>query len=231
MKYNTVKPKLIIPEYGRNIQALIEHAVSIENATERQAFTEKILDLMQEMHPQTRNVEDYRAKLWAHLLRISGYRLEVELPENVSGEPIEKKRPNPVPYPDGKVRFRHYGRNVQEMIAKAIDMDDDEKQGEFISLIGAYMKMSYKTWNQPSVSDVSILNDLRELSGGELEFDDDITLDNIYTYRKKNTRNGNGSSSHSNSSRSKNGRGRNGKGKNQKNFKSSNSRNSNRRRR
>jgi len=201
MKYNTDKSRLIIPEYGRNIQTLIEFSKKVEDREERQAFVEKILDLMQEMHPQSRNVEDYRARLWAHVFRIANYELDVDIPENVTIEPIEKKRPHPINYPDGSVKFRHYGRNVQEMIKKAIAMEDEEKQAEFITVIGSYMKMAYKSWNQPTVSDEIILRDLKVLAGDELEFDEDISLDGIYTYRSKKKRPDNNTNRRSNDRR------------------------------
>jgi hypothetical protein len=192
MQYNTLKPKLIIPEYGRNVQTLIDHAKTIEDRPERQAFVEEIVNLVQQMHPQARNMDDYRSKLWSHVLRIGEYELDIDIPDNVSLEPIEKKRPNTIPYPDGNVRYRHYGKNVQEMIKKAIDMEDEDKQAEFIGVIGAYMKMAYKSWNQPVVSDENILRDLKELSDGALDFGDEITLDNIYNYRKRRTSDNNG---------------------------------------
>ena len=116
MEYNTSKIKLIIPEYGRNIQTLVNHAKTIEDKEYRQAFVEEIVKLVQNMHPQARNVEDYVAKLWSHIYKIAGYDLDVDFPENVNLEPIENKRPKMIPYPDGSVKFRHYGRNVQEMI-------------------------------------------------------------------------------------------------------------------
>ncbi len=211
MKYNTVKPKLIIPEYGRNIQTLIYYAKTIEDKEERQAFVEKILELMQQMHPQARNVEDYKAKLWSHLVRIGNYELDIDIPDNVTLEPLEKKRPNQLSYPDGNVKFRHYGRNVQEMIAKAIAMEDKEKQADFTHVIGAYMKMAYKSWNQPVVSDENIIRDLKILSGDQLEVDDNMSLDDVYSFRKRN--NNNNRRNDSRGSRGRDNRGRDNRGR------------------
>lgn len=177
MEYNTAKPKMIIPEYGRNIQTLIEYAKEIEDPAYRQAFVEEIVLLMQNMHPQARNVEDYKAKLWSHVYRIANYELDVVFPEHVNLEPIEKKRPKPVPYPDGSVKFRHYGRNVQEMIKKAAAMEEGDKKNEFTRVIGTYMKTAYKSWNQPVVNDVTIIRDFKELAGDTLNIDDNLDLD------------------------------------------------------
>ena len=185
MEYNTSKIKLIIPEYGRNIQTLVNHAKTIEDREYRQAFVEEIVKLVQNMHPQARNVEDYVAKLWSHIYKIAGYDLDVDFPENVNLEPIENKRPQMIPYPDGSVRFRHYGRNVQEMIRKAAQMEDKEKRDEFLQIIAAYMKMAYKSWNQPVVSDESIIRDLKELVGDQIEIDENLSLDSSFAYRKR----------------------------------------------
>lgn len=185
MEYNTSKTKLIIPEYGRNIQTLVNHAKTIEDKEYRQAFVEEIVKLVQNMHPQARNVDDYVAKLWSHIYKISGYDLDVDFPENVNLEPIESKRPKMIPYPDGNVKFRHYGRNVQEMIKKAANMEDEEKRDEFLQIIAAYMKMAYKSWNQPVVSDESIIRDLKELVGNQIDIDDDLSLDSNFAYRKR----------------------------------------------
>lgn len=185
MEYNTSKSDLIIPEYGRNIQTLVEHAKTIEDKEYRQAFVQEIVNLVQNMHPQARNIEDYKAKLWSHVYRISGYDLDVEFPENVNLEPIEDKRPKPIPYPTGRVRFRHYGRNVQEMISKAATMEDEEKRNEFLQIIAAYMKMAYKSWNEPVVSDESIIRDLKILVGDQIEIDEEMSLDSNFAYRKR----------------------------------------------
>lgn len=185
MEYNTSKIKLIIPEYGRNIQTLVSHAKTIEDREYRQAFVEEIVKLVQNMHPQARNIEDYVAKLWSHIYKIAGYDLDVDFPENVNLEPIERKRPKMIPYPDGSVKFRHYGRNVQEMIKKAAQMEDEEKRNEFLQIIAAYMKMAYKSWNQPVVSDESIIRDLKELVGDQIEIDDNLSLDSNFAYRKR----------------------------------------------
>ena len=185
MEYNTSKSDLVIPEYGRNIQTLVEHAKTIEDREYRQAFVQEVVNLVQNMHPQARNVDDYKAKLWSHIYRISGYDLDVDFPENVNLEPIEAKRPKPIPYPDGNVRFRHYGRNVQEMIKKAAGMKDEEKRDEFLQIIAAYMKMAYKSWNQPVVSDESIIRDLKILVGNQIEIDEEMSLDSNFAYRKR----------------------------------------------
>lgn len=179
MNYNTARGDIIIPEYGRNIQLLIEHAKTIEDKAERQAFIETVVDLMQRLHPQTRNVEDYIAKLWSHVFRIADYELDVDPPCEILSREEVYKRPEQLPYPTNYVKYRHYGKNVQEMIRKAAAMEDDDMQEEYVQVIGSYMKMAYKTWNRETVSDEMIRKNLVKISDGELELEEDTNIDGL----------------------------------------------------
>ncbi len=180
-EYNSSQSQITITEYGRNVQKLVEHAKSIVNPAERQAFAERIIWLMQQISPQSRNVEDYREKLWKHLFRIADYGLEVSPPEGIVVKPEDaKKHPDKVPYPESQAQFRHYGHNVQRMIQQALEMPDGPKKDGFIAVIGAYMKLAYKTWNREHyVSDEVIKSDLANLSGGQIVIDDAISLDDL----------------------------------------------------
>jgi hypothetical protein len=179
MDYNTAKGDIVIPEYGRNIQLLIEHAKTIADKAERQVFIETVVDLMQRLHPQTRNVEDYIAKLWSHVFRIADYELDVDPPCEILSREEVYKRPEQLPYPTNYVKYRHYGKNVQEMIRKAAAMEDDEMQEEYVQVIGSYMKMAYKTWNRENVSDEMIRKNLVKISDGELELEEDTNIDGL----------------------------------------------------
>ncbi|MEM7102129.1 MAG: DUF4290 domain-containing protein [Bacteroidota bacterium] len=207
MNYNTSLSNLVLPEYGRNVQRLIEHAKTIEDAEYRQAFVEKIVKLIDQMHPQNRNVEEYRAKIWGEVLLISGYTLDVQTPENVKINPEDDhNRPAKVPYPKIKSRFRHYGKNVLNMIHKAIEMEDNEKKTAFTEVIGAYMKMAFKTWNRENVSDDQIRQDLLNLSQGKLELPEGANLESLLLPSKKRHRNnGHGKGSGKNNSGKKSG--------------------------
>jgi hypothetical protein len=228
MEYNTSKKDLIIPEYGRNIQQLLEHAKTLKDDALRQAYVEKVVDLMQQMHPQARNVEDYTAKLWAHAFRIGNYQLNVVPPCEIPSPDELYKRPEKIPYPTMDVRFRHYGKNVQEMVKKAVEMEDEDLQEEYIQVIGSYMKMAYNTWNRDSVSDDIIRKDLIEISRGALELEGDANLDNLLypTRRRKHasTTSTNSSSANSNVSNNRSSRPTNrGTGSNNNNNSSNNS--------
>ncbi len=181
MEYNSNKEELIIPEYGRNVQNMIRYARAIPNREERQHFVEQVVALMMQMHPQNRNLEDYRDKLWKHVFRIAEYDLDVLPPNGEIPSPESRvKRPDRVPYPIKESKYRHYGHNVQKLIDKAISMEEGPKKDGFVHVIGSYMKLAYKTWNREHyVSDDIILDDLEALSKGKLKMIDDVSLDNL----------------------------------------------------
>jgi hypothetical protein len=187
MEYNSQKSSLIIPEYGRNVQMLIRHARTIENNEIRQAFVEKVIDLMHQMHPQNRNIEDYRSKLWKHIFRIAEYDLDVMPPSGEIPTPEDDfKKPEPVNYPASNAKYRHYGNNVQVLIDKALKMEDGPKKDGFVAVIGSYMKMAYKTWNKEHyVSDEIIKQDLVNMSDGKLSINDHISLDGLTNANKR----------------------------------------------
>lgn len=180
LTYNTEKSDLVISEYGRHIQKLVKYACTIEDKKERQATAEAIVELMYQMNPQPKKTDDYMQKLWNHLFRISDYSLDVEPIEGVVNEkPAIKIDKADMPYPEENKRFRHYGKYVQDLIAKAIDMPEGEKKQEFVDLIGSYMKEAYINWNQDSqnTKDVSIKRDLEVLSSNNLTIEEDANFD------------------------------------------------------
>ena len=206
MEYNSEKPDLVIPEYGRNIQMLIRHTQTIEDPEMRQEFIERVIDLMQQMHPQNKKIDDYRLKLWKHVFRIAEYNLDVVPPDGEIPTPeTDIKKPDPVPYPSHAGGFRHYGHNVQILINKAIEMEDGPKKEGFILVIGSYMKMAYKTWNkeQHYVSDDIIKQDLFKMSDGKLSVPDNQSLDGLSNAnrRKKNENDRSGRNDRRNDSR------------------------------
>lgn len=212
MEYNSEKDNLIIPEYGRNVQMLIRHAKTIENKEMRQAFVERVIDLIHQMHPQNRNIDDYRSKLWKHVFRIAEYDIDIMPPSGEIPTPeTDFKKPQPVNYPASNAAYRHYGNNVQILIDKAIKMEDSPKKDGFVQVIGSYMKMAYKTWNKEHyVSDEIIKQDLLNMSNGKLSISNDSSLD-ILTNAKKSKKQGNEKDG-KDGGRNDRGRGRNDRG-------------------
>jgi hypothetical protein len=181
LEYNSSRAELIISEHGRHVQKLIKHAKTIADKEERQAFIEEVIDLMHQMNPQNKNVQEYRLRLWRHMYRIADYDIDVTAPEGVSSteQGIEEQKVD-LPYPQKEFRFRHYGNTIQLMVAKAITMEDEEKRQEFSEVIAAYMKLAYRTWNREHyVNDEIIKNDLVKLSKGKLQLPEDFKIGNI----------------------------------------------------
>lgn len=215
MTYNSQKGDLTIPEYGRNMQDLIRHTNSIEDTAERQAYIEDILELMLQMYPQNKNIEDPRGKMWKHIYRIADYDLNIIPPEGVDlsreGNAINADK---VLYPQRHPKFKHYGNNVNTLIDKAIAMEDEKKKQEFVTVICNYMKLAYRTWNSEHyISDQIILNDLETLSDGKLSISEGASLDDLTNsnrgkkrFESTNTNNNNRNKRRNNISRRSTGR-------------------------
>lgn len=212
MEYNSERDNLIIPEYGRHVQNLVEEAKQIEDPVKREQFVARIVDLMMQIHPQSRNVEDYIDKLWKHVFRISKYELEDILPPNGILPTAEDaaKRPEMIDYPESEAKFRHYGHNVQRLIKKALTMPEGPKRDGFVAVIASYMKLAYRTWNKEHfVSDEVVKSDLDSLSGGQLTLKEELMLDsppppsnNNNNRRRKRSSGSSGGGGKSRSSRS-----------------------------
>jgi len=222
LEYNTGRDSLTISEHGRHVQKLIAYAKNIQKDDYRQAFVESIIDLMEQMNPQNKNVKEYRERLWKHLFRIADYDINVTPPEGLVIEDVEKLvKKEKLEYPQTEFRFRHYGHYIQNLIKKAIEMEDEEKKAEFVKVIAFYMKLAYRTWNQDNyVNDETIKSDLKMMSKGMLTLDDDHVI-NTKAYNTSNNRSKNNSRGRNNNNRgrsnSNNNRGRSNNNKNRSN--------------
>lgn len=183
MDYNTTKEHLVIREYGRNVQNLVNYALTVTDRDERTKVAKYIVELMAQVNPQYKHVDEYRRKLWDHLFYISGFKLDVDAPfPKPEPEDVIKtfKKEGRMPYPVHDIRFRHYGRNVENMVNKAVEMDDPEKQKAYTEAIGNYMKMAYANWNRENVTDEVIVSDIKRISKGKLSIDSNETdLDSL----------------------------------------------------
>lgn len=182
IEYNTSRDELIMPEYGRHVQQMIQYAKTIEDLELRQAYVDKIVELMYIMNPQGREVEDFRERLWKHAFRIGEYDLQGVMPPNglIPSPENDLKKPEAIEYPESQARFRHYGHYVQELIKKAKETDDPFVKEGLIGSVTAYMKLAYKTWNREHyVSDEIIKADLVTLSEGKLSMPDDVPIENL----------------------------------------------------
>jgi len=177
MNYNTTREHLVLPEYGRHIQQLVDHAITIKDDAERQKIAEQVIALMGFLNPQVKTVENYEQKLWDHLFAISDFKLKCNSPYPVPSREDVYSRPSPMSYPQGKIKFRHYGRNIKSMIDKAAAMEDEEKKQGFKENIASFMKRTYQTYHKEGVNDNVIKGDLDRMSEGQLTLTEE---ENIY---------------------------------------------------
>lgn len=169
MEYNTQQRKLPLPEYGRSVQNMVDHALTIEDRAERQRCANTIVNIMGGMFPQLRDMEDYRHKLWDHLAIMSDFKLDIDYPvEVVKKESLEVK-PEQIPYSPNKINYRHYGRLIQDLIKIAVAYPEGEEKDVLVRYIANHMKKDYINWNKDGVEDQKILDDLCELSGGKIK--------------------------------------------------------------
>ncbi|MCB0408729.1 MAG: DUF4290 domain-containing protein [Flavobacteriales bacterium] len=174
--YNTRRPAMVIPEYGRNIQKMVEHAITIENRDERNKVAQAIINVMGQLNPHLRDITDFKHKLWDHIFIISDFKLDVDSPYPIPDKESILKKPEKLDYPQSKIKFKHYGKNVEHIIEEAVNMEDGEAKNELIKIIANLMKKSYLTWNRESVDDDLIMSDLSSLSKGRLKVDDSFKL-------------------------------------------------------
>jgi len=174
--YNTSRPQLLLTEYGRNVQNMIQFIIKLEDREERNKYAQAVIELMGFLNPHLRDVTDFKHKLWDHLFVISDFKLDVDSPYPIPSRDTLISKPQKVPYPADRIHFKHYGKTVELMIAKAKNVEDPERRSVFVAAIANFMKMAYVNWNKDTVADETIINDLKILSGGELELGENTNL-------------------------------------------------------
>lgn len=176
MEYNSQREPLIIPEYGRNIQKMVNYAKTIEDREKRTEAAKFIVSVMASMNQQNKDTGDYRQTLWDHLFIISKFELDVDSPYPMPAKETLTRKPDKVKYSDNRIRFRHYGKNIEAIIKKAIEYEDGPEKDALIHAIANHLKKSYLNWNRESVDDVAIEKHLEILSDGKLSLSEDQTL-------------------------------------------------------
>lgn len=173
MNYNTQRENLPMPEYGRSVQEMIEHAMTLGDRQQRQRCAETIISIMGSMFPTLRDVPDFQGKLWDHLAYMSGYGLDIDYPVEITRLDTEKQKPEPVSYSKGGIRFRHYGRIVPALIAEACRMPEGPDRQQMVRLIAVQMKKDLLAWNKELADDGRVAQDIRLLSDGKIELSED----------------------------------------------------------
>ncbi|WBX75376.1 DUF4290 domain-containing protein [Tenacibaculum ovolyticum] len=169
LEYNSERDHLIIPEYGRHIQKLVNHCIALETKEERNIMAKAIVDVMGNLQPHLRDVPDFKHKLWDQLHIIADFQLDAESPYEIPSKEELKEKPEKMDYPKSASRYRYYGNNIQTMINIALTWEEGEKREALVFTIANHMKKCYLNWNKDTVDDAVIFKHLYDLSGKEID--------------------------------------------------------------
>jgi hypothetical protein len=174
--YNTQRKRMALPEYGRNVQKMVDHVKTIEDRDERNRAAKTVIQIMGNLNPHLRDEGDFKHKLWDHLALIANFDLDIDSPYTVPEPTKFREKPRQVPYQQGNIRYLHYGRIIELMIDAASEMEEGEEKEYLTTLIVNQMKKSYVTWNRSQVADEVIIGDMKLLSAGKLKMTDGVRI-------------------------------------------------------
>ena len=169
MDYNSNRKKLPLPEYGRNIQNMVDHIMTIEDREERNLAAQTIIDIMGNLYPYLRDINDFKHKLWDHLAIMAGFNLDIDYPYDPPKPETFQEPPKKVPYSSNHIKLRYYGKTIEEMVEKAAEYESGEEKEVLIKLLANHMKKSYLTWNKDAVDDEKIYKERRLISKGRIK--------------------------------------------------------------
>jgi len=192
MEYNTTRNYLVMREYGRHIQKMIEYLLTLEDTETRQRNAQAVIELMGFLNPHLKNVEDFRHKLWDHLFLISDFKLEVASPYPIPTRETLRARPDPLKYPKRYPKHSHLGKNLELVIKKALSEENPEKRSGFANAVAYYMKLAYNNWHKETVHDDAIQNELSRITEGQLEFTNTPFVKSFRAADNRNDRNDRG---------------------------------------
>jgi hypothetical protein len=202
---------MLMPEYGRNVQKMVEYLVTVDDREKRLKQAEVIIELMGTLNPHLKTIEDYKHKLWDHLYQMTDFNLDVDSPYPCPTPEMVFKKPEVLPYPQESIRHRHLGKNILALLDKALVETDEEKRHGLTQAIGYYMKLAYANWHKEPVHDDMIKNELAEITGGKLKYETGgyrVHYDNNRGFKPRN----NNSNSNNNNNNNSNSNNRNFKG-------------------
>jgi hypothetical protein len=187
MEYNTSKSDLILREYGRNIQKLAEYVVKIEDKEQRNRYANTLIELMRLINPVAKETPaEYSQKLWDDLYIMSGFNLDVDSPFPMPEKELLGKKPKRLDYNNNEVSYKHYGRNVELLIQKAIELEDEEEKAAAVIFLGRLMKSFYAAWNKEVIDEEVIIEHIRALSGHKLDINvEEVKAKNLFESNTK----------------------------------------------
>ena len=176
MEYNTQREQLKISDYGRHVAKMVEYCKTIADRNERTAMANTIVDVMAHVNPKIKERADYKHILWDHMMMMAGYDLDVDCPYEIHREEVENLHPQQIGYHEGAIRYRHYGRALEDMIKAVAEMPESEERTVLTGQIAHAMKRQYLQWNRNTVDDALIAEQLTELSDGRLSLPEGFTF-------------------------------------------------------
>jgi len=176
--YNTQKGPVILKEYGRNVQMLVEYLMNIQDKEKRTASAKVLVDLMKQINPSVKEGSEDTQKLWDDLVIMSDFKLDIDSPFPKPDRELLLKKPDRLRYKDKRIMYKHYGLNIQLLVDHALSMDDPEDREAAVVYIGRLMKSFASIWNRDNLDDTVIINNIKELSGGKLTIDMDKVKEN-----------------------------------------------------
>lgn len=187
LEYNTIREELIIPEYGRHIQKMINYASSRESKEERNKLANSIISVMGNLQPHLRDVPDFQHKLWDQLFIMSDFKLDADSPFEKPSKEVLNAKPEPLSYPQSFPKYRFYGNNIKIMIDESVKWEDGEMKEALVLTIANHMKKCFLNWNKDSVKDQVIFDHLYELSETKIDIRDskEELLDSALLLRSK----------------------------------------------
>jgi hypothetical protein len=174
LEYNAERPHLIIPEYGRHIQKLVDHCIALETKEERNEMALAIVDVMGNLQPHLRDVPDFKHKLWDQLYIMSDFKLDADSPYEIPSKEELQEKPESLPYPKSASKYRFYGNNIQIMIDTVLTWEEGDMQDALVYTIANHMKKCFLNWNKDTVEDDVIFKHLFELSDGKIDIRDSL---------------------------------------------------------
>jgi len=189
--YNTQRPHIILKEYGRNVQKLVEYIRNIPSKEKRTEMAHTLIELIKQLTPSIKEQQpENPQRVWDDLYIIANFDLDVNNPYPVPERDILFKKPLKVDYPQSQVRFKHYGKNIEKLVKEALKKEDPQERQDAIIYLGKLMKTFYGNWNKETLDDSVILKDIQEMSGGALNMTidkvrEDNLFEKLYKDRKK----------------------------------------------
>lgn len=179
MDYNTQREQLKLPDYGRNIQKMVNYCATIRDRKKRTQVAHAIVEIMGNMNPHLRDVPDFKHKLWDHLAIMSQFSLDIDWPYKLVNKQVLYAKPENIPYSTERIKFKHYGKHLQAFINEIIKIEDPKEKRALLEIVANHMKLLFVTWKGEQVPDHIILSEIDVLANGKIDIPGDLKLNEV----------------------------------------------------